>query len=137
MLPIGVSVCVAGSYVLTSKKPTLMANLISFNKQAIIDKYKSPFIVLTVLQLLCGGFALWAGWQLYKAERRQDELHSSYEGRVVEVGKECKICWTNPCDVILEPCGHLGICRECAEQLTTECPFCRKAIHSKRVIFAE
>lgn len=48
-----------------------------------------------------------------------------------EQQKECIVCMDNPRNSVLIPCGHLGVCMECARELHTTlkiCPICRKAI---------
>ncbi|KAK9830776.1 hypothetical protein WJX74_006675 [Apatococcus lobatus] len=39
----------------------------------------------------------------------------------------CKVCFSNAADTLFEPCRHLGLCRDCANEMET-CPFCRKHI---------
>lgn len=48
--------------------------------------------------------------------------------------KICAICYTDPCDTVFLPCGHI-VCRQCAlEWMKTsrECPFCREQSHILR-----
>lgn len=45
----------------------------------------------------------------------------------------CLICYENPCQVVLMPCKHGGICMRCGEDLIVrrkkrECYLCRKKI---------
>ena len=54
------------------------------------------------------------------------------EREVVEVpdSLECIICMENMKEVMMEPCGHVCICRECAEKMRlpsgrVKCPVCR------------
>eukprot|EP00831_Metopus_contortus_P032548 TRINITY_DN26262_c0_g1_i1.p1 TRINITY_DN26262_c0_g1~~TRINITY_DN26262_c0_g1_i1.p1 ORF type:complete len:191 (-),score=30.61 TRINITY_DN26262_c0_g1_i1:182-754(-) len=47
----------------------------------------------------------------------------------------CKICSNKPCSIVLNPCGHLGYCEECAAQLPYQCPVCGVPIISKIKIF--
>ncbi|VDD90977.1 unnamed protein product [Enterobius vermicularis] len=39
----------------------------------------------------------------------------------------CNICFANPIDTTLKPCGHGGFCSVCANQMET-CPLCRVVI---------
>ena len=44
---------------------------------------------------------------------------------------DCFVCMDNKSNSVLLPCGHLGVCIECANALTTStktCPVCRQAI---------
>ncbi|XP_068681658.1 tumor susceptibility gene 101 protein-like [Montipora foliosa] len=48
-----------------------------------------------------------------------------------EVQGDCIICMEKKSDSVLIPCGHLGVCLRCANELkrtTTVCPVCRKNI---------
>ena len=41
----------------------------------------------------------------------------------------CSLCLTNPADAVILPCGHTGICFECASKWireTNSCPVCRQ-----------
>ena len=130
----GVSVCVAGRYLLSSKSPTITAGVIAFNKQAILDAYKWPFVVLTLFQAICSGVAIYAGVRLAHIYKRERQDRERYDGRVVEAGKECKICLTNPCDVIFEPCKHMCCCKSCALEVQ-QCPMCRGEIAGRTDVF--
>ena len=46
----------------------------------------------------------------------------------------CVVCYKNPKNIILEPCYHFSICKECLNKLNT-CPVCRKDIECYHVIF--
>jgi len=53
-----------------------------------------------------------------------DNVSSMSEGNTL-----CIICYTNPPNTLVEPCGHGGVCEECIFQLIKKeriCPFCRK-----------
>ena len=130
VLPVGVSVCVAGHYLLSAKSPTIAAGIVAFSKKEIVDKYKWPFLMLSLLQVICGGIALYAGTRLVRINKREQEEQHRYGGVAVEAGRECKICFTNPCDVILEPCKHMCSCRPCSRQVA-RCPMCGNRIDGR------
>jgi hypothetical protein len=47
--------------------------------------------------------------------------------------KDCIICYGNDCDGMITPCGHSGICYDCAIKLLKEekdCHICRMKIKS-------
>jgi hypothetical protein len=56
----------------------------------------------------------------------------------IEAAKEaatCAICYTNPVDCVLAPCGH-QICRTCERQLTSgRCPFDRRVVQLAVPVF--
>lgn len=134
MLPVGASVCVAGTYLITVTRPTLVAKSIAFSKETLLSQYKWPFLFLAVGQILCGGIAFAAWKKLSAALKRQKLEKERYEGREVEAGKECKICLANPCDVIFQPCKHMCCCKPCSV-LVSQCPICRGDVRERISVF--
>ena len=48
--------------------------------------------------------------------------------RQTSVGEDaCSVCFDRAADTVLRPCGHRGLCKDCASQLE-HCPMCRAAI---------
>eukprot|EP01111_Echinosteliopsis_oligospora_P018440 TRINITY_DN8459_c0_g1_i1.p1 TRINITY_DN8459_c0_g1~~TRINITY_DN8459_c0_g1_i1.p1 ORF type:complete len:449 (-),score=75.02 TRINITY_DN8459_c0_g1_i1:4-1350(-) len=46
----------------------------------------------------------------------------------------CVICWDRKKEVMIDPCGHICLCRGCAKKVTL-CPACRVEISSRRKVF--
>lgn len=46
--------------------------------------------------------------------------------------KHCIVCWENPADHVLVPCGHICLCTECVKNKAhgSKCPHCRAAYTS-------
>merc|ERR1712187_596508 len=43
----------------------------------------------------------------------------------------CTVCFGNPINVCLQPCGHVAVCNACANRLQPpSCPICRTPITS-------
>jgi hypothetical protein len=40
---------------------------------------------------------------------------------------ECRVCFEGEADHCLVPCGHSGLCKDCAFRFK-ECPFCKKHV---------
>ncbi len=38
----------------------------------------------------------------------------------------CFVCWIEPCQYIVIPCGHLGVCHTCSLKIKTKCPICNQ-----------
>ncbi|XP_068729626.1 tumor susceptibility gene 101 protein-like [Montipora capricornis] len=65
------------------------------------------------------------------SNNRVTEPQGSASLRQTEVQGDCIICMEKKSDSVLIPCGHLGFCLRCANELkrtTTVCPVCRKNI---------
>ena len=51
--------------------------------------------------------------------------------------KLCVVCLVEPADHVLLPCGHVCVCKACADLLKT-CPMCREVIsENKHVYFSK
>ena len=51
--------------------------------------------------------------------------------------KLCVVCLVEPADHVLLPCGHVCVCKACADLLKT-CPMCRQSIsENKHVYFSK
>ncbi|TNJ29017.1 Ankyrin repeat protein 2 [Giardia muris] len=71
--------------------------------------------------------------QLEMYKDRYDNLQKTLIQRVQEAKSTtiCIVCLTNPKDTLLQPCGHLCACSNCAERIMNQtCPFCRTPIES-------
>ena len=99
--------------------------------------------------LVLGGLFAVAGLLYIKThpymEVREEESDQESDGEVVERpvieipdSLECIICMENLKEVMLEPCGHVCICRACAERLRlpsgrVKCPVCRIRAETRTV----
>mmetsp|Transcript_36365 Transcript_36365/g.66618 ORF Transcript_36365/g.66618 Transcript_36365/m.66618 type:complete len:402 (+) Transcript_36365:22-1227(+) len=54
----------------------------------------------------------------------------SVAGLSVASEPTCVICYTNPREVTLEPCGHNKFCKACAAHFQQRCPLCRQNLVS-------
>ncbi|XP_066252969.1 mitochondrial E3 ubiquitin protein ligase 1-like [Euwallacea similis] len=43
----------------------------------------------------------------------------------------CVVCRSNPIEVILLPCGHVCLCEDCSDDISSLCPICRAVIEQK------
>jgi hypothetical protein len=68
--------------------------------------------------------------------RLQEELRRVQRERGQADGRDshCRVCLDRPLEVALEPCGHVAICRDCANRLDS-CPICRTSIAKKKNVF--
>ena len=57
------------------------------------------------------------------------------EAASVDNDSECCVCFANPIDTCIEPCGHSCLCASCANRLRPwRCPLCRADIRELRRI---
>ena len=70
----------------------------------------------------------------YQAEEGviDDSDHDHDDGEVIDVPDclECIVCMEHQKEIMLDPCGHVAICRQCAETMRlptgrVKCPVCR------------
>jgi hypothetical protein len=59
--------------------------------------------------------------------KRPDDVLYSY---VSSTDNECAVCFDSGIDTVLRPCGHIAVCRTCAQKLRV-CPICRTGIDSR------
>jgi hypothetical protein len=62
-------------------------------------------------------------------------------------GNRCSVCLANICEVALQPCGHVCLCRDCVQQLCPpgvgrtgdgsfgRCPVCRSKIERHHHVY--
>ena len=67
----------------------------------------------------------------------RDELRRAKQ----DSGNDCSVCLSNPCEVALQPCGHVCLCRDCVDQLGStsqghqKCPICRTVIEKMTNVY--
>ena len=98
--------------------------------------------------LMVGGLCVVAGYFYIKTTQHQDRLDTDdansegdvEEREVIEVpdSLECIVCMTNMKEVMFDPCGHVCICRDCAERMRlpsgrVKCPVCRIRAETRTV----
>lgn len=92
--------------------------------------------VVSIIFLGIGGIlcCVWLRnyYKKYFAELEYQRLQT--ENYFTDDERSCVVCFTNPKDIVLIPCGHVCACKYCLEQVTN-CPICRKAIDRKIPIF--
>lgn len=57
------------------------------------------------------------------------QVNEELQGRM-----SCRVCLTEPVGVVLMPCNHLCLCKECALRIRT-CPLCRRQVQSSRQVY--
>ncbi len=74
-----------------------------------------------------------SGKFFYRVSSKYINIESKLVDKIYEnIDSECIICMDNTYEVILVPCGHYCLCKECATKLKlshSNCPLCRKKIN--------
>ena len=134
MLPVGASVCVAGRCVISYRQPVILAQIVAFSKQQILDKFRYSAYLFAFGQLFFGGIAMDASSKLEEIRSKKHATRNRFLGVQVGASQECKICLSNPCDVIFDPCNHMCCCSFCAVRVQ-HCPLCRNLIRRRVGVF--
>ena len=58
------------------------------------------------------------------------------EGTVTAATSACVVCMDGPLEMVIHPCGHVCVCRACAEPLD-KCPLCRVTITKKERVYVQ
>lgn len=92
--------------------------------------------------IVIGGLVVRRFWKDREEERAAKELRNSLAAsrkerrqkvRNTDLTEEfvCVVCRSNPREIILLDCGHICLCEDCSEGITSECPICRAPIRNK------
>ena len=72
------------------------------------------------------------------AEARQEGARLAFDQAKAEAlateERLCAVCLENERSVVLEPCGHLCLCKECSSRID-KCPFCRQTPTRRLSVF--
>ena len=65
--------------------------------------------------------------ELRRARKSPDDINKDGSSR-----GQCSVCLAEIAEVVIQPCGHVCICRDCAdtimENIDRKCPICRGRI---------
>lgn len=67
--------------------------------------------------------------RLEEERRQQASLSNDRQSRFDSTAQVCVVCLANPREVVILECGHICLCYDCVERLTSmHCPVCRANI---------
>ena len=72
--------------------------------------------------------------ELYGAAVLEGRAAGAAQDGEQDAARTCVICLDAPAEVAFDPCGHLCVCREHAERVTT-CPVCRTPVRERLRVF--
>lgn len=100
----------------------------NMNDQFILFMYSIPYLV----DFISGFFSVSLLVTLLEADGK-------YSGVELQQGKQCVVCIDRKRKVLIYPCGHKCLCRECAKGLVANrsyCPICRGLIQDMVNIYS-
>ncbi|XP_043282929.1 mitochondrial E3 ubiquitin protein ligase 1 [Venturia canescens] len=108
--------------------------------------YRWLCLVFGAIGVLIGGIVVRRYLKDREEQRLADELQQALEEtrrtrrrrvREKDLREEqlCVVCRTNPREIILLPCGHVCLCEDCADDITSDCPVCRAPIAQKNAAY--
>merc|ERR1712002_513852 len=92
--------------------------------------------LLELLMMLVSAFLVIFAWDTANKAKEEsaqlrDELRRSKAQQMDRSGTRCTVCLDNPREVLLQSCGHVCMCRDCANRVLAgdrSCPICRKFV---------
>ncbi|CAK9823117.1 Mitochondrial E3 ubiquitin protein ligase 1 [Anthophora retusa] len=108
--------------------------------------YRLLCLMFGAIGMLIGGIVFRRYWKERTEQRLAEELRQSLAAsrkerrqrvRDTDLREDqiCVVCRTNPREIILLPCGHVCLCEDCSEDITTDCPMCRTPIAQKAAAY--
>ncbi len=101
--------------------------------------------ILELFLLLCATLAALFFYKEAEEKQSQKEFLEAELRRARAAGagdasssasSKCSICLDNPLEVMLEPCGHVCLCRDCGDRLgDPSCPMCRAQVKKMKNVF--
>ena len=103
-----------------------------------------------LIALIATIFGVWSWQKSREEEIRNDRLNGEIrrlkasKNYGTESGDKCVICFTNPFEILFQPCGHVCLCQNCtvtlaenckSRALQAKCPICRKVISASQRIY--
>ncbi|CAG9764087.1 unnamed protein product [Ceutorhynchus assimilis] len=132
-----------GSYYLTTLPVDTLLKKIKISKR----NYGVMILIFGTLGAVVAGIVIRKYWkqkkQLKDAEERKVIREQSRKNRRrlirdskdLSDNKVCVVCRSNPIEIILLPCGHVCLCEDCADDITSSCPVCRATIEMKSAAY--
>ncbi|KAH8349757.1 hypothetical protein KR084_005645 [Drosophila pseudotakahashii] len=121
----------------TATKSTLVKRLEDANISIILK-----LLVCSTISFILIAFVLRKIYRRRKHKSEEVIIHNRLEmerrrNPPVKVTQDllCVVCSNNIKEVILLPCGHVCLCEDCAQKISSTCPVCRGKIVSKAAAF--
>lgn len=93
--------------------------------------------ILELMMMMISMFLVMFAWgEANKAKDEaailRSELRRAKAEQADRSGTRCTVCLDNPLEVVLQACGHVCLCQDCANRVTRGgdnlCPICRQHI---------
>jgi len=92
---------------------------------------RGTWFIQTLEYTGAGTFHIWPVEGIHSAAAMEASRSFLQRHPTFEIGTEnvCVICFDRTIEVLLDPCGHIAVCAECAQSLAPpRCPICRVEI---------
>jgi hypothetical protein len=68
--------------------------------------------------------------EILTAELRRNKMEKKDDDK-------CTVCLSNPLEIVVQPCGHVCLCRDCSQRIGIGqyCPICRHLIERTHVVY--
>lgn len=108
--------------------------------------YRLLCLMFGAIGMLIGGIVFRRYWKDRTEQRLAEDLRQSLAAsrkerrqrvRDTDLREDqlCVVCRTNPREIILLPCGHVCLCEDCSDDITSDCPVCRAPISQKAAAY--
>ena len=105
-------------------------NPILFTFLKIIKSNENLIKIIYLKQKLCSNNHTYDLFEIYGQE---EQINEDILTKKENYNRECSVCMTNPKTIIVLPCRHLFICRQCTQITINDyslCPICRTSIQA-------
>ncbi|XP_072043058.1 mitochondrial ubiquitin ligase activator of NFKB 1-like [Amphiura filiformis] len=104
-----------------------------FGRYSIVSTMALAFWIMDLTVLLVCGLAVFTLASVYVWFKQQRQMNTDTRNAFNCSEKDdtnvCVVCMSEPRDCVLVDCGHVCVCRDCAQELNPyQCPICRKRI---------
>ena len=106
-------------------------------------KVSKPSNIRRFFELFYMMFATIAALFFFQMAKETDEenskLQEKLDKQLDETDNRCNVCMADTREVVVQPCGHVCLCRNCALKIMSDfdrkCPICRRKIKKIQNIY--
>lgn len=153
-------------YILTTMDPETLSNVLATKKRFYgyfsynftmdlirwvliwMHFFSACCIIFSIIGIIITGALTYKYWKARVRRRRLQQMNEFHERARIErrrnhgnnlpldVEFTCIICYINPREMVLLPCGHISMCADCSLRCINDpCPVCRQRVTSTNFIY--